>query len=90
MKHTTARQQEMNGWPNWFTWNVALWLNGDEQLYNLTVEYRTMKERMGGAITYDGFLRFAEIPRGTKTPDGAAFWSPNVNREAMRELLLES
>lgn len=80
----------MNGWPNWFTWNVALWLNGDEQLSDLTEDYRKTAQKLGRPVTYEGFLRFAEIPRGTKTPDGAAFWSPNVNREAMRELLLES
>ena len=34
---------EYNGWENYETWNVALWVNNDEGLYNIArrcVDYK--------------------------------------------------
>ena len=34
----TAQTQTYNGWTNYETWNVALWLGNDEGTYNLVRE----------------------------------------------------
>jgi hypothetical protein len=34
----TTSQQTYNGWTNYETWNVALWLSNDEGTYNYTRE----------------------------------------------------
>jgi hypothetical protein len=82
--------EEYNGWSNRFTWNVALWLGSDESLYRDLVEYVTHQRKTGKSVRYDGFLKYAGIPRGTRTPDGVAFHSPNVNRAEMLDFILES
>jgi hypothetical protein len=46
-----------NGWENYETWNVALWINNTQNLYNLAMEagdYETFLELVGNACTGDG------------------------------------
>ena len=52
-----------NGWTNYETWNVALWINNTEGLYNLARQcgdYQTFCDCMGSdAVTGDG-VRYAD------------------------------
>ena len=61
---------EYNGWENYETWNVALWINNDEGLYHLAAEcgdYETLVNRL-----YDEY--------GVReTKDGVKFADPKVN-----------
>ena len=58
-----------NGWQNYETWNVALWLQNDEGLYNLASE-------VGNYIDTVEVLADCGV---TKTRDGVAFNDPKVN-----------
>ena len=66
---TTTFQQnltdtEYNGWSNYETWNVALWI----QNYNIACE----------AGSYEDFVEsISEFM--TQTPDGVSFTDPKVN-----------
>jgi hypothetical protein len=61
---------EYNGWENYETWNVALWINNDEGLYNLA---RTL-------FDYEEFVSVLSQEYGTiETPDGVRYDDPAVN-----------
>jgi hypothetical protein len=57
-----ALDTSYNGWENYETWNVALWINNTQNLYNLAMEagdYETFLEWVGNATTGDG-VRFSD------------------------------
>jgi hypothetical protein len=59
-----------NGWENYETWNVALWINNDRDLYDFAAEcgdYETLVDRL-----YEEY-------GVTETKDGVKFADPKVN-----------
>jgi hypothetical protein len=57
-----------NGWANYETWNVALWLQNDESLYNLCQD----------SDNYSGVLDILSELGLTHTKDGVSYSSPLV------------
>ena len=64
---TNIQDQTYNGWTNYETWNVALWIQNDEGLYNLAQQ----------CSDYQEFVK--EIGVGYSTPDGVKYANPKVN-----------
>ena len=56
-----------NGWENYETWNVALWLQNDYGLYSIAQR----------CDDYQDFVN--EVGVGYSTPDGVKFADPKVN-----------
>jgi len=75
---TNVLDQTYNGWANYETWNVALWLQNDEGLYDLARDYSSYSALM--------FTLHEEF--GLKeTPDGVKFNDPKINRIEMNQML---
>lgn len=70
-----------NGHRSWNAWNVSLWINNDEGLYNLA--RRCIAETSNRGKAAARFLR--EVGEGAKTPDGGKYNLTTV-REAMRDM----
>ena len=69
-----------NGWANYETWNVALWIQNDESLYNIAME----------SGDYEAFVEFMlDVFGKTQTPDGVLYNDSSVNVFEINEMLQE-
>lgn len=78
---TNLTDQTYNGWTNYETWNVALWIGNDEGLYELARE----------AGNYTDFVDFLEACsfNDLSTKDGVAYRDPRVNIIEMDQMIDE-
>lgn len=70
-----------NGHKNWNHWNVSLWINNDEGLYNLALDCIAQTGTKDDAA--DSLLFNLKLMGATHTPDGARY-----SRTALRAALL--
>ena len=63
--------KEYNGWSNWETWNVLVWLNNEENLYNIKQSFiRTNEHKQDFDNMVKSFLTDI-FPNGTQDMDSA-------------------
>ena len=71
-------KQSYNGWADWTTWNVALWINNAQGFYSIAKECKN----------YADFLYETQAMIGSfATPDGADWGEANIGE--MNELIEE-
>jgi hypothetical protein len=78
-----------NGWANYETWNVALYINNEEDLYFLACDYVRQAKKFGRNVSYAAFSDVLDAIRGTKTPDGVSWSDENLNTDELNEMLRE-
>jgi len=69
-----------NGWKNYETWNVALWFNNDESLYNLTKQCQD----------YADFKQQCRELGQIETPDGVAYNDSGLDEKALNNAIKEN
>jgi hypothetical protein len=75
-----------NGWKNYETWNVALWIGNDEGLYHLARECAERNKR----TPYRDFVdALSDSKVATKTPDGVAWLSRKVSKADINNMMRE-
>jgi hypothetical protein len=70
------------GWANWETWNVALWLQNDEFIYRHATQNKNLGYKKWAA-------RYRNETGEFSTPDGSQWLSPEVDLDALDDVLAE-
>ncbi|TFH50596.1 MAG: hypothetical protein E4G89_03055 [Methanothrix sp.] len=69
-----------NGWANYETWNVALWIGNDEGLYNMAREWKG---------DYKSFAEDLREIGAIETPDKVTYADSGLDTEALDEMMRE-
>ena len=77
---TQLTDQSYNGWTNYETWNVALWLGNDECLYEMACMYKEHGYKS---------LSHMLIEMSPETPDGVKWDDDSLNIIELNEMLIE-
>ena len=80
-----------NGWANYETWNVALWIGGDENLYKQAYRYaQTIKPSSKGQGAYNSFVRNV-LDRSVyvTTGDNVSWTDPKLDHSELDAFLME-
>jgi hypothetical protein len=70
-----------NGWTNWETWNIAMWIGNDEMFSRIMT--------LSAKGDWELFKALAMQFGITKTPDGVEFESLKVNQDELRKAFAE-
>tara|TARA_B100000700_G_C14749919_1_gene717033 strand:+ start:185 stop:499 length:315 start_codon:yes stop_codon:yes gene_type:complete len=68
-----------NGWTNYETWNVALWINHDICLYEIAKECENYRQ----------FVDYIMSCGDCTTGDGVSWHDPQINRDELNEVIEE-
>lgn len=72
-----VKGETYNGWKNYETWNVSLWIQNDEGFYSIAQE----------ATNYYDLLIHLQNNCVDETPDGVDFEDDSLDYEALNELV---
>jgi hypothetical protein len=75
----TDKKQRYNGWKNYETWNVALWIGNNEGLYENAKELGTY-ERLRDILQVRGII---------ETPDSVSYRDSGLDISALNEMISE-
>ena len=69
----TAPDTTYNGWTNYETWNVALYIQNEYPIYQDAVRYVNQCRRLDEKVDYTIFADVVAMVYGAKTPDGVSW-----------------
>ncbi len=71
-----------NGWLNWETWNVALWIGNDETIYRHAKQNKNLGYRKWAKRWIDEFGEY-------QTSDGCDWLSHDLDDDRLDEMMAE-
>ena len=74
------------GWANYQTWNVSLWIANDYWLY---LNARAFSQKHGDEATYEKFIKQIPEEYGTLTGDGVSWTDPTLDNYELNEFIQE-
>ena len=77
--------EKYNGWTNRQNWNIALWINNDENLYNMA---RCFMKTYKGKAPYVTFIKHYGMQED-RTPDNIKFMSTRINYKELNNMMQE-
>lgn len=77
----TTASETYNGWANYETWNVALWLSNDEAMYKFARGY--------SEHGYKSLSHMLVELYGAVTPDGVKWQDSTLDVNKLNEMLAE-
>ena len=80
LSSTTKPTTTYNGWTNYETWNVALWMNNDEGFYSVLQDCEDVSD----------FIDFVLTNGVTETPDGVEWDSPEVDFTQLNDVIFSN
>jgi len=79
-----------NGWANYETWNVALYIQNEWELYSLAREWVQDRRDNGyDSVSYDIFRHTLNSLFGDTTPDGVWWDDDTLDHQELTEMLEE-
>lgn len=76
-----SASEEFNGWENWETWNVALWIGNDEGFYDCA---KACRRALDPYAHFGQDMKELSIPT---TPDGVYWNDPALDFDALNEMI---
>ena len=77
------------GWANYPTFNVALYINNEYPFYKAACSYVAYQKELGLDVKYKEFIGYFMDLLGTITPDGVSWNHPELDTDELNELLEE-
>ena len=78
-----------NGWANYSTWNVSLYINNEYPFYKAAQSYVSYQKELGLDVSYTEFTQYFMDLLGTITPDGVSWTHPELDTDELDEMLEE-
>ena len=81
---------DYNGWKNYETWNVMLWINNEPAIYDCACKF-VEDVKSGKLVSHDAYRLFVHWAglSNQVTPDGVEWLSDDLDYEALHEAMME-
>lgn len=81
--------EDYNGWANYETWNVALWIQNDESLYTLAKQARSYQLFVAYLLELDNPNDDTIHQIAFETPDNVAWNDSGLDIDALDKMIEE-